>query len=69
MRKELLGLLVSDTGVDQNKSFAVFDEQRAHGPIAHVVGVSRIGFLPDGFGNNPKHGAAVELKKSGIENV
>ena len=63
--KELVVLFLADSRVDEGESVSVFHQQQPHGPGAQVVLVCGVGALPEGLGHNAKHGAAVELEKSG----
>src|SRR3954464_11716110 len=46
MAVELCILLAADAVIDQDEAVAVFDEEAAHGPVAEVVLISRVGLVP-----------------------
>ena len=66
VRKKLFTLLVANTGIDQNQTILIFDQQAAHGPCTHIVVVGRIGFGPERFWNNAKHRPTIQFKKASI---
>ena len=67
--KKLGVLLASDAGIDERQAIAIFYQEAAHGPGTKVLGVGRIGPLPKCLRNHAKHGAAVELKKAGVNGI
>jgi len=67
--EEFIVLLIADPCVDKNKLPAFFYQQAAHGPVAKIVFIGGIRFVPYGFGDNAKHGAAIQLKISCIDNM
>jgi hypothetical protein len=69
MREEFLILFVADTIVYQDQPILIFNQQAPHRPVAEVTIVSRIEFVPDGFRNNTKHGAAIQFKIAGIDGI
>jgi hypothetical protein len=69
MGKEFGVLFVADAVIYKHEPVAVFHEHAAHGPGAHIVIVCRVEFVPDTFGHNAEHGAAVEFEKAGIDRV
>lgn len=60
-------LFVADAVVDKDTAVAIHYQQAAHGPVAEVVFVAGIYFLPEHFGHYAKHGAAVEFQVSGVD--
>ena len=62
-------LLVSNTVINQHELISTFDKQASHCAGAKVVFVGWIGFLPDRFRYNSKHGTAIEFEESSIDNV
>jgi hypothetical protein len=64
--KKQITLLLTDSRVNQNEAVPIFNEHAAHGPGAQIAIVSRIGFAPNDFWDNTKHGATIELEKTGI---
>jgi hypothetical protein len=66
---ELLVLLVADAVVDEQQAGPVFNQQAAHGPGAHVVGVGRVQLLPQALGHHAEHGATIKLKQTGVEGM
>jgi hypothetical protein len=40
----------------------MLNQQTSHGPVAHVVFVCGIQFVPDGFGNNTEHRSSVKFE-------
>ena len=69
MREEFLILFIADSIIYQDQSVLVFNQQATHGPVAKVMVVSRIEFVPDGFRNHTKHGAAIQFKIAGIDGI
>lgn len=65
---EKLGVLfVANAGIYQNAPFAGIYQQATHGPVAQIVVVWWVEFLPHHFGHYAKHGTAIELEISGID--
>jgi hypothetical protein len=64
--KKQIALLLTDSRVNQNETVTLFNEHAAHGPGAQIAIVGWIGFAPNDFGDNTKHGATIELEKTGI---
>jgi hypothetical protein len=59
MAQKFFILFGTNAIVNQHQLFAILYQQAAHGPRAQVVGIGRIGFLPNGFGYYAKHGTAI----------
>jgi hypothetical protein len=64
MTKKLIALFLTNTGINQYQTIPIFDKQAAHRPCAKVAFIGWIGFVPNQFGYNAKHGSSVQLKKS-----
>jgi hypothetical protein len=62
-------LLVANSIVHQDQLCAILHQQTAHSPGTKIVGIGRIGFIPDELGNDTKHGASVELEIAGVDGV
>jgi hypothetical protein len=62
MAEEALILLISYAGIDKYKPFPIFYQKQPHSPGTQVIIVSRVEFIPDRFGHNAKHRAAVEFE-------
>src|SRR6185312_1355215 len=62
-------LLVANSIVHQDQLFAILNQQTAHSPGTKIIGIGRVGFIPDEFGNDTKHGASVELEVAGVDGV
>jgi hypothetical protein len=67
--KKLIRLFVADSVVDQYQSVSILYQKTTHRPVAHVVFVSRIQFVPDTFGYHSEHRAAIEFKESCVYGV
>lgn len=67
--EELIILFIAHTIVNQNQTVAVFDQQAAHGPAAHVVFISWICFVPDALGHYAEHGATIKFEVACIDTV
>ena len=67
--EELLALFATGPVIYENESVAVLDQHAPQAHIDEVVGVGRIGFLPDHFGHNTEHGAAIQFEISSINGV
>ena len=65
---EKLGVLfIANAGIYQNAPVAGIYQQATHGPVAQVIVIGRIEFLPHYFGHYAKHGAAIKLKITGVD--
>ena len=69
MAKEFFTLFVSNATIDQCQPVPLLNQQATHGPGTKIVGISRVGFLPDHFGNHSKHGSAIQLEVTGVDYV
>ena len=67
MGKELFVLLVAEAVIDEDLTIAGIDEQASHGPVAHVVLIGRVQFVPNGFWNNAEHGATIEFEITTVD--
>src|SRR4051812_12297444 len=67
--EELFVLLCAHAIINKNAIVAVLNKEATHRPRAHVVIVSRIGFIPQAFGYYAEHGASVEHKVACVYGV
>lgn len=65
--EKFIAFFIAHSSVYEDISVFVLHQQATHGPGAEVVVVGRIEFLPDSFGHNAKHGAAVQFEKAGVQ--
>ena len=62
-------LLIAIAIVYQYQPVAIFYQQAAKRPTAEIVIIGGVLFVPHAFGHYTKHGAAVELEKTGIDAI
>src|SRR4051812_17188044 len=66
---ELVVLLIAGAGVNEDKPGRVLDQQTAHAELDAIALVGRYPLLPEGFRDDAKHRAAVQLLTSGLNRV
>jgi hypothetical protein len=62
-------LFIANAVIDQYRLSAILNKQTPHGPRAEVPLIRGIQFLPYRLRHHAKHRAAIQLKKSGIDDV
>jgi hypothetical protein len=67
--KEFFRLFGAHSGIDEREAVSVFNEHASGGDIDEVIGIGGIGFAPNSFGNNAKHGTAVEFEVAGFNRI
>jgi hypothetical protein len=67
MAKPFFVLFVANAIIDKDAPVTIHYQQAAHGPVAQVVLVAGIHFVPEHFWHNAKHGAAVEFEVAGFD--
>lgn len=60
-------LFVANAGINKYASGAGIYQQATHSPVAQVIVIGRVEFLPHYFGHYAKHGAAIKFKITGID--
>jgi hypothetical protein len=67
--EKLCILLVANSIVHQDQLLSVLNQQTTHCPGTKIVGICRIGFIPDKLGNDTEHGTSVEFEVAGVDGV
>ena len=62
-------VVVADTGIDDDFSVSLLDIEISQGGGDEIVLIAVGEFIPDGFGNDAEHDAAVGADRAGINQV
>ena len=62
-------LLVPETIVYQYEFVPIFDQKTSGRQVYHVVVISGVGLVPNGFGHHAEHGPTIQLEITGLYGI